>query len=155
MPIIEKYTDIADKIRISWKDEDENIFNFKFDSDISDEEVEKLGQKMSDHAKLSAVQPIGDYNEIKDFIVPLIELIKTSSTISFEDFSNTISTLNWNVSLLVRSFIFDFTTKYAEQYFIAIPNQTESTYFEIFSSIINENSNEKLARLMFNEYFLY
>lgn len=169
MPIIEKYIDVANKVRISWKDSEENIFNFKFDSEISDEEVEELGQKMCDHAKLSAVQPVGDYKNIKDFIIPVIELIKSShvvayddlcnlqpsAIISYDEFSNWVSALNWNIALIVRNFIFDFINKYVQQYNIVIPNQSESAYFELFCSIIVECSDQKLARLLFDEYQLY
>jgi hypothetical protein len=144
MAIIEQYIDAADKIRITWEHEGE-LFLFKFDSEPTELELQKFIDAAILNLELSAVQPIADYLEIMQLLVPLIENIKSNVLVTFNDYQQYNSNLDWATSLKLQSFLLDFSIKTN-----CLQSQSLEECFQNFYSFAMNNSNEKIARSLFN-----
>lgn len=153
--IIEQFTDLAGKIRVKWLDENtQNVYMFKFESEPTSEQIAKAVAQAIEIEELSQLDTIGDFSALKEVVIDIVTRLKEKPNITFTQYSNYLTTLEWKYALQIRCFVLDAASKIAERKNVDISNRTERQIFEYFQAYIQNFTLRKLAKIFLNQFDL-
>jgi hypothetical protein len=150
--IVDRYVDMAGKIRIWWKSTvTGEVYMFKFNSEPTTEQLQVLSDAQDDVLEVNRT----DYEEItlsEDYnaIYEIVTKIKENPNVTFNQYSNYLTSLNWTTAATIRYFIYRFALKLAQKYSVSVGYYTEQTAFIQVRNFIADTPVRKLAKMILN-----
>ena len=123
--IIDQYTDIAGKVRITWQLPDGNAVMWKFQTEPTTQQLEDLeAQHLVIHEYDDVPQiPIIIMEDVK-LITNFILLVKDNPTVNLTQFNNWLSTKEWYEDAQIRIFIFKLAQGLSSNYDVELDDYT-------------------------------
>lgn len=134
--IVEKYTDMAGKIRVLYYSEKTgNCYMFKFAEEPSEELLKSLCEERDNEEPLLSITfpyPINpEYNQL---IIQTIELIKNKDNLLFSDYNDYLLTLNWKEEAVIKNIMIELGTQQLAS------SQSEEELFNLAVDFVKKHS---------------
>lgn len=102
---IEKFTDLAGKVRVVWQTASGSVFMFKFDHDPSDETLTVLGEETEIEMENASIPEIEAHvGRHSDEILAFVKALR-SGPVSAAQYSAMLGRYDWQVAAAIRNFI--------------------------------------------------
>jgi hypothetical protein len=150
--IIEKYTDMAGKIRVIWQAQSGQIYQYKFDTDPTDQMLVDLGNASDTAASVNAVQPLTlSILAYEGTLKSFVKKVKDTPNVTLAQYNTYLGALPWYDAAIIRTFVFLIAQRLSEKKDIVLSDQTEAITLRAVRDFLVATPGWKLARLILNQ----
>ncbi len=152
--IVEQYTDMAGKIRITWQSiATGNIYQYKFATEPTEQKLQALSDQSDIESDLQKVGQV-DLSILTErhIILQFIEKVKDTPNVNLTQYNTYLGTLHWTVAAVIRFFVYMIASRLADRKEVSLPNMNESTVLAAVRDFIVNTPARNLVRLIFNSY---